>query len=127
MAWALAIGIAAVSIYDSTLPTIPSPIPPFFSFSDKIMHFGGYWLLALAALQGVFPGGRGVSWRGLVLVFLAILALQCGNEFIQYATSIDREPQFQRHAEVLDVLSGALGVAAANLLFLWARNVLYKA
>ena len=96
--------------WGASLSIVPSPVA---SFSDTVLHMGGYSGLALLTLRAL-AGGRwsGVTTRALVLAFVIAVI---------HGLTVEWEQMYipSRFAEWRDVGNDAIG-AAAGLIPAWA-------
>jgi VanZ family protein len=101
----------AVIYYGATIPLVPAPIGDWFS--DRVLHAGGYTILALLALRAT-AGGRwaGVTRRAMLLAFVIAMLHGLSVEWIQMYVPT-------RFAEWRDVWNNAAG-AAIGLGAAWA-------
>ena len=102
--WLLTIGYAAVVFTFTHLP--PSRAPKVGRY-DKLVHFGGYFVMAASLCCAARAGGG--STRGVILTALVALPLiAAADEWTQ--------PWVGRSADVRDWLADVAGAAAGTLL-----------
>lgn len=104
---------AAIVIAVLYLTLVPDPLPdntpPMFPGADKAVHAVMMYAVAAAAAFDVFRRRGALSWRGMVMILTATIALGAAIEVAQYVMAMGRG------AEWADFLADCIGALAAYL------------
>ncbi len=102
--------------YGSSFPPEHTlPLFPFWFFSDKVLHFGGYALLGFLVIRALEKESFEISRTTLACLAIGLSTLYGISDEIHQAFVPVRD------ADVLDAVADALGSAAGVVLFLVAR------
>jgi len=101
LGWLLVLGVIVGSLLPA--PVVREITPPV---SDKLMHFGSYFLL-MVWFAGLYPRSKHV------LVALALVALGTALDILQGAATRTRS------FELLDIAADAVGIVVALVLSAW--------
>jgi VanZ family protein len=80
---------------------------------DKLVHFGGYFVLAFL-MSWAWSGGTRLGWRGLLAVFVAASAYGAIDELTQEFVET-------RYADLMDWVANTCGAAAGVAAYAFVR------